>query len=148
MDEERPKGRRLGLDEAAVSDDPALPAFLARPAGAPAYHGFPLLEEVELDGWHLGLITASLGTRDDAGDAYIVAPDGRRAGLVWRVESPSGFHLLRAPETGRFGVFDVAASVGPTSLDNARSFLAEILPLVRDAWSRVSADTPASRDAD
>lgn len=146
MDDEQPEGRRLVLDETAASDDLALPAFLAHPAGAPAYHGFPTLEEVEQDGWRLGLITASLGTRDDAGDAFIVAPDRRRAGLVWRVESPRGFHVLRAPEAGRFGVFEVAASIGPTSLEDARSFLAEILPLVRDVWSHVPGDPPPPRD--
>jgi hypothetical protein len=143
MDEDRLQGRPLARDETAASADPDLPAFLARPAGAPAYHGFPLLEEVELGGWQLGLITASLGTSDDAGDAYIVAPDGRRAGLVWRVATPTAFHVLREPEQGRFGVFDVAATVGPTSLDNARSFVAEILPFVRDVWSRTQRYRPA-----
>lgn len=143
MDDERLEGLPIALDQTAISADPTLPAFVARPAGAPVYHGFPLIDEVGLEGWQLGLITASLGTHDDAGDAYLVAPDGRRAGLVWRVGSPRGFHVLRDPEPGRFGVFDVVASVGPTSVDNARRFLAEILPLTRHAWS---GGMPPSRD--
>jgi hypothetical protein len=37
----RPVGRPLAVDRQAESADPGLPAFLARPPGAPVYHGFP-----------------------------------------------------------------------------------------------------------
>lgn len=71
----------LQLDADAARADPSLPAFLARPEGAPVYHGF-VLTDVQVDGLRLGLIS---GAQDDAasGDAFIVAPDVSRAGLVW-----------------------------------------------------------------
>jgi hypothetical protein len=39
-------GLPLRFDPNAASADPALPAFLARPAGA-GHHGFPLVEETK-----------------------------------------------------------------------------------------------------
>jgi hypothetical protein len=46
-------GRRLAIDEQAQSADPGLPAFLARPQGAPVYYGFPVLDGAEADGFRL-----------------------------------------------------------------------------------------------
>jgi len=137
-DAEQPQvdGRPIAIDSKADSADPSLPAFLAPPAGAPAYHGFPILSGVELDGWRLGLITDSVGSNHTAGDAYLIAPDGRRAGLVWRIERPTWFSEIIGPEPKRFGVFEVATNSGPTSIDGARQFLAEILPAVKEAWER------------
>ena len=126
----------MALDPTAESANPDLPAFLARPAGAPPYHGFPILEGVQIDGWRLGLITDSIGTDDTWGDAYLIAPDGRRAGLVWQLGQPSSFTELIGPEKGRFGVFEVAVGAGPTSLGRAKEFLTAVLPPIRDAWDR------------
>ena len=53
-------GRRILTDDDAESADPNLPAFLARPADKPVYHGFPLIEETR--------------TAADSGDAFVVAP--------------------------------------------------------------------------
>jgi hypothetical protein len=53
-----PQGKPLRLDPDAESASPELPAFLARPEGAPVYHGFPLLEETRTpDGWCFGTIS-------------------------------------------------------------------------------------------
>ena len=79
-------GRPLDLDAFADSADPALPAFLARPAGAPVYHGFHLYDDVEFEGFQLGAISTFEDGATD-GDAFIVAPDESRAGLVWDVGS-------------------------------------------------------------
>jgi hypothetical protein len=48
---EEPKGLPLRLDPKAVSGDPDEPAFVARPAGARVYYGFPVLEDVEVEGF-------------------------------------------------------------------------------------------------
>lgn len=80
-------GRPVALDPTARSADPSLPPFLAPPPGAPVYYGFPVLDGVEAEGWRLGLITSSINTL--TGDAYVIAPDGQLAGLVWRVAQPS-----------------------------------------------------------
>lgn len=73
------KGRPLNLDPEAASADPSLPAFPAKPPGAAAYHGFRQLD-VEVDGFRWGMITDFLAEPDTDGDAFVVAPDGSRAG--------------------------------------------------------------------
>ena len=90
--EHRDDGIPLKLDAAAESADPSLPAFLARPEGAPCYHGFPLLEETRTDdGWCYGTISSYDNAWEGwtRGDAYVVAPDNTRAGIVWSVGDPS-----------------------------------------------------------
>jgi len=79
-----PQGRKMFTDPDATSADPELPAFLARPPGAPVYHGFPLVEGAEVDGFQLGMISG-MG-EDVVGDGYVVAPDGSRVGLIWEAE--------------------------------------------------------------
>jgi hypothetical protein len=101
-----PKGRIL-TDPDATSADPTLPAFLARPAGAPVYHGFPLIPETLTDGWCLGAIT-KFDNADGStwGDAFVVAPDGARAGLVWEVGEGDISQIL-PPDKNRWGVYAV-----------------------------------------
>ena len=104
----QPEGVPLRLDPEARSADPSLPAFIARPEDAPAYHGFPMLEESRTDdGWCFGTISEpDCPEGSDWGDAFVVAPDGSRAGIVWQV----GELVLAAtgpPEEGRWGVFHV-----------------------------------------
>ena len=66
-------GRPLRLDPEATSANPNLPGFLARPEDAPVYHGFPILEDVEVDGFRLGMITDWEAEPADGGDAFVVA---------------------------------------------------------------------------
>lgn len=59
-----------------------LPAFLARPVGAPVYHGFPIVPETMTDGWCLGTIIEYLDPEGcDSGDAYVVTPLAGRSSL-------------------------------------------------------------------
>lgn len=77
-----------------------LPAFLAPPNGAPAYHGFPLLDGSEKEGFTFGVITEPVGAK--WGDAFVIAPDGSRAGIVWQTEgNPSP--IVCEPSIGRWG---------------------------------------------
>jgi hypothetical protein len=77
------KGRPLTVDSHAASARSNEPAFVARPDGAPVYHGFPALSDVCVDGFTLGKITDFEAEPSDYGDAFVIAPDGSRAGLVW-----------------------------------------------------------------
>jgi hypothetical protein len=52
---------------------------LARPPEAPVYHGFPILDDVEVDGFKFGMITDFEAEPASDGDAFAVAPDGKRA---------------------------------------------------------------------
>ena len=67
------QGRRLRLDTDAAAEDPNLPAFLVRPEGTSVYHGLPVLEDVEVDGFRLGMITDWEVEQTDRGDAFVVA---------------------------------------------------------------------------
>ena len=100
----RPEGVPLRLDPEAESTDPSLPAFLARPEGAPVYHGFPLLEESRTaDGWCFGIISdPECPEGRNWGDAFVVAPDGSRAGLIWEVGA-AVLEVSLPPEKARWG---------------------------------------------
>ena len=66
-------------DPEALSASHDLPAFLARPQGSPVYHGFPVLDESDTDGWRLGVITEFEDPEGcGSGDVFVVAPDGTR----------------------------------------------------------------------
>jgi hypothetical protein len=139
------RGRPVHLDPDAESADPELPAFLARPAGAPPYHGFPVLD-VEVDGFRLGAISGFAFDDPDedgtCGDAFVIGPDGRRAGLIWEVERGPDF--APAPGEGgeplssdrRVGVYNVSFPRPMRSLEDARANLAAIVSRLREEWER------------
>jgi len=136
--EER-EGRPLRLDRNAEAADPDQPAFLSRPEGAPVYFGFPVLEDVEVDGFRLGMITDWEVESADRGDAFVVAPDGGRAGLDWEVHPETKIEEVLAPSEARWGVWYVRFPHAMTSRANARRNLAAVLPLLHphwEAWSR------------
>ena len=126
------QGLPLSLDADAKSASRDLPAFLARPQSEPVYHGFQVLEGVEVDGFRLGTISA-LGPAD-YGDAFIVAPDGARAGLVWQVGNRQEAHQIRPFEPGRWGVWSLDLPSPMRSIDDARRNLEALVPRVREKW--------------
>jgi hypothetical protein len=137
---DEPKSRPLRLDEEAESASSELPAFLARPEGSPVYHGFPILDGVEVDGFRLGMITDFLSEPDNEGDAFVVAPDGSRAGLIWEAEAAEPyFEEMVPPDEGRWGVFAVGLRGPLRDVETARACLGELVPELRrrwEAWTR------------
>jgi hypothetical protein len=132
QEQEWPQFRPMFIDPDATSADPELPAFLARPPGAPVYHGFPLVEGAEVDGFQLGMISGMGGC---VGDGYVVAPDGSRAGLIWEAEVEEAyFREQLAPEPGRWGVFAVGLPLPLRNPEQARAYLAGLLPELRPRW--------------
>jgi hypothetical protein len=131
---EPPLGRPLRVDSTAESAEPGVPAFVARPKGSPVYYGFPILEDVAVDGFKLGMITDWEAQPDERGDAYVIAPDGSRAGLVWEVYEPPYFQEVIGPEPGRWGVWGVAFPLPMTSRQNARHNLEAVLPELKARW--------------
>jgi hypothetical protein len=131
---DQPASRRLAIDEQAESADPALPAFLPRPADAPVYHGFPVIDGVEADGFHLGMITDFLSEPARECDAYVIAPDGSRAGLVWESGCAAYFRQVLAPEQGRWGVWAAGLPLPMTTAREALSYLAALVPQLRLCW--------------
>jgi hypothetical protein len=138
VDPSKPSGKRVLTDDAAVSASRDLPAFLARPDGAPVYHGFPLLEESLTDGWRLGAISAFDDDPDgcDFGDAYVVAPDGSRAGLVWAV-GVFETHEVCPPTSDRWGVYGIAFPRVVRSAADLVEFFRAVLPELKAIHARV-----------
>ncbi len=100
--------------------DPALPAFLARPPGAPVYHGFPVIAGAQAGGFRLGMITDFLSEPAAEGDAYVIAPDGSRAGLVWQSGCDPYFEEVLPPGETRWGVWAVGLPLPMTTAQEAR----------------------------
>jgi hypothetical protein len=131
------KSRKLSLDEKAISDDLGKPAFLARPKAAPIYHGFPIVPETETDGWFFGAITEFEDTNGcQDGDAFVVAPDGTRAGLVWSVGEGNTSEILPS-DKDRWGVYQVWFTMPiKTKADLIFNFRS-VLPQLKEVYERV-----------
>jgi hypothetical protein len=130
-------GRRVIIDPAAQTADASLPAFIARPAGAPVYHGFVVVPETCRDGWCLGAITEF---EDPAGctggDAFVVAPDGRRAGLVWEVGTAPLQEIL-PPDEGRWGVYAISFPHSIRTIADLVSAFHAVLPQLQAKYQEV-----------
>jgi hypothetical protein len=72
---ESPAGHRLALDPLAESGSQTVPAFIARPAAAPIYHGSEVLSDVVVADFEIETC--------GEGDAFVVAPDHRMRALTW-----------------------------------------------------------------
>ena len=120
-----------------MSADPNAPAFIARPGGAPVYYGFPVVPDSDVDGFQFGMITDFNAQPDTTGDAFVVAPDGSRAGLVWEseVDEPY-FDEVLPPDPGRWGVWAVGATQPLRRESDVRPFLAALLPELRSRWEQ------------
>lgn len=108
--EKVPRSAPMTLDESAATAKPDLPAFLAPPAGAPAYHGFPLVPSTTIDGWIYGTISRHVPGPVDFGDGFVQAPDGSRAGIVWQLGTGDPY-VISPPNQGRWGVNGLYAAI-------------------------------------
>jgi len=133
--DERQRGRPLALDHSATSASPTEPAFIARPERAPVYHGFVVLDDVVVDGFTLGKITDWEPEPCEAGDAFVIAPDGSRAGIVWEVCDPPYFQEVLPIEATRWGVWGVGFALPMTSRENARKNLESIRSQLQSRWT-------------
>jgi hypothetical protein len=122
----------LDPDAASTSD---LPAFLSPPEGAPVYYGFVVLDETEVDGFRLGVISGFGEDAGDCGDAFVVAPDGSRAGLVWEVGESAYIREISGFEPGRWGVWEVGFTRPMRTPADARANLEQLLPRLRVEWT-------------
>jgi HEAT repeat protein len=129
------RGRIVALDPEAVSADDELPAFMAPPPDAPAYYGFVVLDDIEVEGFRLGKISDFEAMPDMvSGDAFIVAPDNSRAGLVWELAHEVFAREICLMDEGCWGVWSVGFLYPMTTRDNMRRNLQSILPFLRKEW--------------
>lgn len=131
---DRWSGQDVAVDPVARSASESLPAFLTPPPGAPPYHGFRLLESVESNGLRLGIVSEL--SDDDYGDAFVVAPDDSRAGLVWSVGKSERVVEVAPPDDRRLGVWELDLPRPMSSLENARENLAVVVSRLRPQWER------------
>ncbi len=132
-----PADKRIRTDRAAKSADPEPPAFLSRPAGAPVYHGFVVVPETCTDGWCMGVITDYEDADGvDSGDAFVVAPDGSAAGLVWEVGVEPISEIL-PPDEERWGVYAVCFPHVVRNTGDLASAFRAVLPSLKEIHARV-----------
>lgn len=82
------------------------------------------------DGFHMQMLV-SYG---DCGDALVIAPDGRKAGLVWETGDTSSFTVIIEPDSARWGTFAVTLPLPLTSDAEADEDLAALLPRLVPVW--------------
>ncbi|WP_350278332.1 hypothetical protein [Kribbella sp. HUAS MG21] len=80
------------------------------------------------------MITDFLAQPDTYGDAYVIAPDGSRAGLVWQSETAERFEEAEAPDDRTWGVWSVGLPLPMRSAADARKYLEALLPELRRRW--------------
>jgi len=80
------------------------------------------------------MITDFLSEPALEGDAYVIAPDGSRAGLVWESGCAAYFEQVLPPEQGRWGVWAAGLPLPMTTVEEARNYLAALVPQLRLCW--------------
>lgn len=91
------------------------------------------------------MITDFLGESTNYGDAFVVAPDGSRAGLVWETADDVYFAEVCAPTADRWGVWGVSQRLPMTTLSEAREYLAALVPELRARWQLWKRDAPTEQ---
>jgi len=131
------QGRQLKLDDAAASASLDLPGFLAKPEGVPACHGFPLVSETMTNGWCLGAITEYEDPEGcTSGDAYVIAPDGSRAGLVWDV-GDGKIDEICPPDKSRWGLYQIWFKQPVQTTDDLVAAFRIVLPELQGIYRRL-----------
>ena len=95
------------------------------------YEQFALVDEATTDGWRFGTITSFIG--QVWGDAFVEAPDGSRAGIVW-VSNAAPFTTLVTPDENRWGVYQVPFTVPMVETKDLVLNFRAVLPQLKDAY--------------
>ncbi|MCB0909155.1 MAG: hypothetical protein KDB63_18780 [Nocardioidaceae bacterium] len=83
-----------------------------------------------VDGFELGMWVSY----DDCGDAWVKAPDGRIAGLIWETGEPAYFKVVAEPDEQRWGTFAVQLPLPMTNDEEAGHYLSSLLPELKARW--------------
>lgn len=76
-----------------------------------------------VQGFTFGKITDFEAETCDEGDAFVIALDNSRAGLVWKVRKMPYFREICPPSADRWGVWGVSFPNAMTSRNNVRKNL-------------------------
>jgi hypothetical protein len=83
-----------------------------------------------VDGFELGMWVSY----DDCGDAWVKAPDGRIAGLIWETGEPASFNVVAEPDEQRWGTYAVRVALPMTNDQEAGHYLSALLPELKARW--------------
>ncbi len=132
-------GKKILYDPAAATAQPGTPGFLARPDGAPVYHGFQVVSETMTDGWVYGAITGfDAGEPQTEGDGFVVAPDGSRAGIAWATDTPDFYEIL-PPTKERWGVYGVRFVCPVSCVEDLVTNFRAVLPKLKARYETLKA---------
>ena len=120
----------------AVSASPHAPGIITPPVGMPVYYGFQVLEDVAVDRFVFGMITDFEVEPCAEGDAFVIAPDNSRSGLVWEVGEPVSISEVLPIEATRWGVWAVTIPYEMSSRENVRRNLELIVPMLKEKWEK------------
>src|SRR5215211_5171505 len=95
-----------------------------------------------VDGFELGMFVSY----DDCGDAWVKAPDGSVATLIWETGEPPYFKVSIEPNEARWGTFAVQLPLPMTNDDEATAYLAALLPDLRPRWQEWARGQTGSGD--
>jgi hypothetical protein len=101
------------------------------------YHGYVVVPETFTDGWCLGTMSEyqePAGCTE--GDAFVVAPDGSRADLVWDVGVESLQEIL-PPGPDRWGVYAVSFPRAIRTVDDLVKAFRSVLPQLQSRHAQV-----------
>jgi hypothetical protein len=90
-----------------------------------------------VDGFELGTFVSY----EDCGDAWVKAPDGSVAGLVWEAGGPASFTVVLEPDETRWGTYAVRLPLPLADDDDAAAYLAALLPQLRPRWQEWKGST-------
>jgi hypothetical protein len=93
-----------------------------------------------VDGFELGMFVSY----EDCGDAWVKAPDGSVATLIWATGNPPYFKVSIEPNETRWGTFAVQLPLPMTNDGEASQYLAELLPALRPRWQEWARGRAAS----
>ena len=101
------------------------------------YESFSLKGEVEIDGWKFCAFMEYVDK--DGGDAYVIAPDGQRAGIVWGGESfPNKAIIEPEDDQDRWGVHSLKFKLPMKNLEDLRKNFESALPYLKEVHNRAS----------
>jgi hypothetical protein len=110
--------------------------MLEERGGVPVYHGFMVVPETLTDGWCLGVISGQEDPEGStSGDAYVVAPDGSSAGLVWEVGGEPMVQIL-PPDSERWGIYAISFPHPVRNVEDLASAFRSVLPALKEAHAR------------
>ena len=71
---------------------------------------------------------------EDCGDAWVHAPDGSEATLIWETGKPPYFTVSIEPNAARWGTYAVQLPLPLTNDAEAATYLIELLPELLPRW--------------